>query len=421
VSALLDSLAAAVGVSDAATRSLADIARDGLPTTRDEAWKYTSLRALERRTFANGDVEAAHRRVDAATLELAGIDGPRVVLVNGAFRADLSRLPAIDGLSIEPDDAAARAQSAIGDASTGRSAVFDRLNLALARSGVAIRVAAGVTIAEAVHVVYAGVAADGDVAWHARSRIELGAGARLATIEHHLAPSPNAHLATVHTDLVLDANATLDRIEIQDAARDATLVRRTDAALGESAHLSTYALEIGGALARHDVAVGLSGRGARYDGRGVIALGDRQHGDVELAVTHVARDTTCDLDWRGIADGRARVVLLGGITVAAGADGADARLSNKNLLLSPSAEIDTRPVLEIHADEVKASHGATVGQLDERALFYLRSRGLDAASAKRLLTIAFCREVLDALPIAALREPLAAALLARLALSVEGA
>jgi Fe-S cluster assembly protein SufD len=128
--------------------------------------------------------------------------------------------------------------------------------------------------------------------------------------------------------------------------------------------------------------------------RGVFVVRGRQHIDVHLDVRHAARDTACDVVWRGVADQRARGILHGAITVATGADGADARLQTKNLLLSPHAEIDAQPVLEIYADEVKASHGATVGQLDERALFYLRSRGIPAAVARGLLIAGFCREVL---------------------------
>jgi Fe-S cluster assembly protein SufD len=133
----------------------------------------------------------------------------------------------------------------------------------------------------------------------------------------------------------------------------------------------------------------------------------RQHIDTQLAIRHQALNTASDSVWRGVADQRGRGVFRGAILVAPGADGSDASLSNKNLLLSGQAEIDTKPELEIYADEVKAAHGATVGQLDERALFYLRSRGIPQAEARALLTAAFCRAVLDDLPNAALREHLA--------------
>jgi Fe-S cluster assembly protein SufD len=140
----------------------------------------------------------------------------------------------------------------------------------------------------------------------------------------------------------------------------------------------------------------------------------RQHIDTQLAIRHQALNTTSTSNWRGVASDRARGVFRGAIVVAPGADGSDASLTNKNLLLSPSAEIDTKPELEIYADEVKAAHGATVGQLDERSLFYLRSRGIPLGEARALLTAAFCRAVLDDLPDGTLREHLSKLLVAQL-------
>jgi len=175
-----------------------------------------------------------------------------------------------------------------------------------------------------------------------------------------------------------------------------------------------HTIELGAQLMRHELAIALSGTGARFESRGVFALHGRQHADTRMQVVHDARDTACDIAWRGVADQRARGVFHGAITVAAGADGADAQLSNKNLLLSPLAEIDTQPVLEIHADEVKAAHGATVGQLDEQALFYLRSRGLPLALARRVLVAAFCGAVLSGLDVPVLRARIDALLAARL-------
>ena len=144
-------------------------------------------------------------------------------------------------------------------------------------------------------------------------------------------------------------------------------------------------------------------------------IGGRRHVDTRLGIDHIGRDTACELTWRGLGAGRGRAVFHGGILIREGADGTDAALSNKNLLLSDNAEIDTQPVLEIHADEVKAAHGATVGQLDANALFYLRSRGLTQAEARQLLTTAFCREPLGVIAHAGVREALLARVDAALA------
>jgi Fe-S cluster assembly protein SufD len=182
-------------------------------------------------------------------------------------------------------------------------------------------------------------------------------------------------------------------VRVQDAAPGATLFARTDAVLAREARYARTDLELGAALSRHELNVRLEGKAAALRADGVLLADGRRHVDTRLGIDHIARDTACDLTWRGLAGQRGKAVFHGGIVIRQGADGTAANLSNKNLLLSHDAEVDTQPVLEIHADEVKAAHGATVGQLDPTALFYLRSRGLPDAQARALLTGAFCREV----------------------------
>jgi len=279
---------------------------------------------------------------------------------------------------------------------------------------VLLRVAAGACIETPIHLVHLGAAAQDDIAWHARSFIEIGEGANLRLIEHHVGASEHAHFANVFCDIVLRSLATLDFVVVQDAAPGASLLRRTDLQLHDDAHVALHALELGGVLTRHEIRATLDGDRARFDSRGAFALRARQHADTELLIEHRGRDTTSDALWRGVADGRARGVFHGAITVHVGADGADAQLSNKNLLMSRDAEIDTRPALEIYADEVKASHGATVGQLDEGALFYLRSRGIGAEEARKLLVRAFCAAALSDIEPQVLREYAETLLLAHL-------
>lgn len=410
----------------AARRTAAEsLVREGLPGSRSEAWKYTSLRALEQRKPAVGDAEAVTRAVDAALFDLPGIDGPRLVFVNGELRKDLSRFVEESGLSIstlssaDPDQLeswrAPLARERAGDASA-----FARLNTALATDGPIVRVAPHAHVKKPVHLVFIGAAGESEIAWHARALIAIGAGASLRVIEHHVGvaasgASPGAsQIGNLFANHVLDRGARLDLVQIQDAASAATLFRRSECALSEDATLATHTLEIGAQLTRHDIDVDLGGDGARFVSRGVFVLRGRQHVDTHMDVRHIARNTTSDILWRGVADERARGVFHGAIMVAAGADGADANLSNKNLLLSPNAEIDTQPVLEIHADEVKAAHGATVGQLDEQAMFYLRSRGLSPDAARHLLIAAFCSAALSDVQPVTLRERLAAMLISRL-------
>ena len=403
-------------------RAAADsLAREGLPEPRTEAWKYTSLRALEQRRPVVGDAVASSRAIDAASFDLPEIKGPRLVFVNGVLRGDLSRAVHQDGLSVATLAAVDAAQlepwrTLLAHEYRGVASAFARLNTALAADGPLVRVAAGARIPEPLHLVFIGTADDREIAWHVRALIEIGAGASLRLIEHHVEAGMSAapQFGNVVAQYALGAGARLDLVQIQNAADDATLIRRSEFALADDAVLSTHALEIGAQLSRHDFDVDLGGKGARFASRGVFALRARQHADTHLDVRHDARDTVSDVIWRGVADQRARGVFHGAITVAAGADGSDANLSNKNLLLSPHAEIDTQPVLEIYADEVKAAHGATVGQLDERALFYLRSRGIPPETARHLLIAAFCGAALGDMPFPGLREHLDALLASRL-------
>ena len=412
---------------DTARRSAATaLARDGLPGPRSEAWKYTSLRALEQRRYQNGDVEASTRTVDPARFHLAGIEGPRLVFVNGKFRGDLSSNARIEGLTVSTLAAATAGElessrdfleSDYGDAANA----FARLNTALAADGPIVRVRAGTKVAQPLHLVFVGAPAEREIAWNVRALIELGDGASLQLIEHHVdsGGAGIAQLGNIVSQYAIGRNARLDLVQIQDAAESASLIRRSEFHLADEATLSTHTLESGAQMMRHDFVVDLGGRGARIASRGVFALRGRQHADTHLDVRHNARDTVSDIVWRGVADQRSRGIFHGAITVAVGADGADAQLSNKNLLLSANAEIDTQPVLEIHADEVKAAHGATVGQLDENALFYLRSRGLAPDAARALMISAFCSAMLSDLPIDSLRTQLEALLAARLPQAAE--
>ncbi|MGB0134134.1 Fe-S cluster assembly protein SufD [Dokdonella sp.] len=426
---LADGAAAAGGQSawlaDVREHAIQQLARDGMPGPRSEAWKYSSLRALAQRRYQRGDDDAKARAIAPTLLDLPGIDGPRLVFVNGAFREDLSNIPAIDGLRMqalssllesEPDSLQPYLARSYDDGSD----VFARLNTALAFDGPVIRVAAGKRIDPVVHLVMVGAEATSELAWQLRGIVEIGERAKLTLIEHHIGEDGQRHFGNQLTQISIAAHARLDMLQIQHSAESSSLVRRTEADLGVEGHFELRSIEAGAQWMRHDLVVRLEGDRSRFTSRGVFALRNRQHSDTRLDVRHIARDTACDIVWRGVADQRSRGVFHGAITVESGADGSDAQLSNKNLLLSEQAEIDTQPVLEIHADEVKAAHGATVGQLDESALFYLRTRGLSVDEARSMLTLAFCRVAFDSIENEVLREHIDTLLLDRLPIMSDG-
>jgi Fe-S cluster assembly protein SufD len=422
MSALLDSLVApfdtlplrdAAGLAPRRLDAIEALRRDGLPGSRVEAWKYTSLRPLERRAFA------APAGTPADPAWVAGIPAPRIVFVNGRHAASLSDLSGLaDGLSVEPLSSALErgdAASSFDVALERFDRPFVRVNAALAIDGAVVTVAANTRVAAPLHIVTIGAPVGGDVASHLRHRFELGDGAGLTIVEHVIAAASHSNLATTVAQVALGAGARLVHARLQDEADGAQLFALTDAVLADDATYDRLDLELGAGLSRHELDIALPGARACANANGVLLANARRHLDTRLGIDHAGRDTRCELTWRGLAGGRARAAFHGGILIREGADGTAASLSNKNLLLSDSAEIDSQPVLVIHADEVQAAHGATVGQLDPTSLFYLRSRGIPAAEARSLLTAAFCRETLAVIDDGAVRDALTERLDAALA------
>ena len=384
MSALLDSLLA--GHDDAASRAIADA---GLPGPRSEAWKYTPLRAFERRTFSPANAMQA----DAAWV--SDIPAPRIVFVNGVFDARLSAIEALPaGLVITYGRDRSVAVHIDVDTNAWHPAgddVFANLNAALAKEGAHIHVDA--VIDTPLHLVSLNLVDGEDRAIHLHHSVTLATNAALTLVEHQLGDD-QANLDNSRIDIALSERAKLKHLRMQDDGARATRFLRTDATLATKASYERLDIELGAALSRHELNITLAGEFATVHSGGVLMAHGKRHLDTRLGIVHAAANTRSELPWRGLADGRARAVFHGGIRIDAGADGSEANLQNRNLLLSDNAEIDTQPVLVIHADEVQAAHGATVGQLDTTALFYLRSRGIPEAEARRILTVAFCREVL---------------------------
>lgn len=402
----------AAGLGDSRRAALEAALHDGIPHARVEAWKYTPLRALERRAFAASD--AAVAGFDATALDT--VPSPRLVFVNGrldAAHSDAAGLP--DDVSLQPLSTVlaggdARDANFLARRFDRGDEIFARVNAALAAEGAVLRVNAGTDVATPVHLVFVGAAEATERAWHLRHLVELREGASMTLVEHHLGTGAHRHLANSLLHVHLGAGARLVHARVQDEDTGATVIDRTDAVLAREARYERIDLELGAALSRHELNIALHGEQASAHANGVLLATGKRHLDTRLGIDHVGRDSRCELTWRGLGAGRSKAAFHGGILIREGADGVEAALSNKNLLLSDNAEIDSQPVLEIHADEVQAAHGATVGQLDPTAMFYLRSRGVPAEQARALLTRAFCREALSVIEDADLREALSARL-----------
>jgi Fe-S cluster assembly protein SufD len=229
---------------------------------------------------------------------------------------------------------------------------------------------------------------------HPRSLLLLGAGSRATIVETHAGMPGNVYLTNALTQVVLDEGATLEHYKVQNDTEAAFHIALLSARQAKGSRFSAHSVALGSSIARHDVKVALDGPGAKVDLNGLYLPHGEQLIDNPTTIEHAAPGCTSRALYKGVVDGHARGVFDGRIVVRPGAMKTDAKLTNKNLLLSETAQVDTRPRLEIFADDVKCAHGATVGQLAEDAVFYLRSRGIREEAARNLLTYAFAAEML---------------------------
>ena len=387
--------------------TLAALAASGLPTPRDDAWKYTNLRLLERRELA----PAAPRPLPTSALdELPEATGPRLVFVDGRFSPGLSATTLPEGIRLEVADLRTEATPAPTPGAIGIDDRIRVLNACLGSGTTRISVAAGAEPSqplELVHVFTGGGA-------YPRLALDLAAGACLQLIEYQLGPEHGDAVVASVTDASLARGARLTHTTVQLAGDRAVLLDDSRVALGADAAYQHRLVALGGQLTRFDLVVSLLEPGAEVRLAGLLFADGTREQHVRTLMDHRAPHGTSDQLYRGVATGRGRGSYDGKVIVRGGAAKTSSKQSSRNLLLSKDASIDTRPQLEINADDVKCAHGATTGTLDENMLFYLLTRGLDRETARALLTYAFVEDVLGLLGDGPVRRAVEARALARL-------
>ena len=388
--------------------AIAALTASGLPTSRDENWKYANLRPLERLRF----IPATATPALAATDLPAAIPGfARYVFVDGAFAPALSApldstAAAVTPLAAAPDAGQASAAMAVQTPAPGAPADerFALLNEAFATDGAAIRVAAHSGEPVRLELVFVASADALTGASYPRVELQLDSQAHLLLIERHVSAGPHASFVNSAVTVDLGCGATLHHYRLQELAARAIVFDTLSAVVGRDACYRLHGISIGAQSARSTLAVRLAGERADLT-LAVVALGERQQvQDTYARVEHAAPRARTEQVFRGICAGRARVAFNGKVVVGSEAHGTDSRQSLRGLLAGPEAEIDVRPQLEIYTDEVRCSHGATAGKLDENMLFYLLSRGLEPEVAQRLLKWAFLEDVVARIGVAELRR-----------------
>ena len=398
----------------------ASFAALGFPTTRHEEWKHTNVEPLVSRQFALADGESHSASPDILSSAFVDAAAPRLVFLNGVYAPALSarqNLPTGVGVGtlseLQSTEEGAVLTSRIGRYAEHRRNAFVALNTAFLEDGALVVIAPGCRLAQPIYLFYASGAKDRQIMSHPRTLIILGAGSEVNIVESYSGVNGESYFCNAVTELVGEPDAVVHHYRVQREGAAAFHTSTLAAHLERGCHLTAYAVTLSGALVRNDVHVSLDGEGAECVLNGLYLGDDKQHIDNFTEIEHIKPRATSRELYKGILAGASHGVFNGKIVVHKDAQKSDARQTNRNLLLSADALVNTQPQLEIYADDVKCSHGSTIGQLDPDALFYLRSRGLGPDQARSLLSFAFASDIVGRMKVAALRERLDAYLVAK--------
>ncbi|MFQ5876991.1 MAG: Fe-S cluster assembly protein SufD [Acidobacteriota bacterium] len=402
--------------------AIARFAALGFPTTRDEAWRCTSVAPITRHDYAL----APGARADALTPEVferltfEPWDCTHLVFVNGRFAPEASRIRALpDGVTVGSlAEAIARHRDLVephlARYADFREHAFTALNTALLKDGAFVHVPRGKAVEDPIHVLFVSVADGRAVMSHPRNLIVVGDGGRATVLESYAGFARETYLTNAVTEIAVGRNAAVDHYLLQREGEAASHVGRVQCRLGRDATFSSHVVSLGGALIRNEVGAVLDAEGADCTLNGLYITHGSQHVDNHTTIDHAKSHGSSRELYKGVLDGRSRGVFEGTIIVRPDAQKTDARQVNKNLLISEDALVDSKPTLRIHADDVRCTHAATIGQLEEDALFYIRSRGVGEEAARNLLIQAFVADIVGRIRIDRVRTGLECLLFTRL-------
>ena len=373
-----------------------------LPTRKTENWKYSS------KYLKLADDMAISLPVEGKTGNSLAVPGYKAVFINGMFVPEASEFPDIDGVQIESfkdlDDAEAGALAEkLGSTLDHQQAQFARLNGARFEDGLRIKLRPGTVLKQPLFVIHE-TNADASGSAYPRIFVEAGENSQLTLVEEYNSQGDAAALTTTVTEFDLAPGAQVTSIRLNIEGPNVQHIGATGVIQQRNSRFESHCVGFGGPLRRHDLQVRLEGEGAETKLNGVVVTQGNQHYDNHTTIEHVAAHCNSEETYRNIAADQSHAIFNGRIHIHQDAQKSNADMNNKNLLLSNGAEIDTKPELEIYADDVKCAHGATIGQLDETSLFYLVSRGIGRREANVLLTMAFINELVNQIPVEAVRD-----------------
>lgn len=392
----------------------------GFPTTRNEEWRFTNLRPLAETAFRHAADAGPVSAGQVAQFAIDGLTGPVLVFVDGRYQPDLSDLSGLgEGVTAGGLGEAIEAGNELVEKHLGRYAAveaehFNALNTAFIEDGGFVHVAKGVAADAPIRLLFIASAGGDPLAVHPRNLIVAEANSQVTVIEHYAALGEAAGFTNAVTEVVAGDGSNVEHYLLDEESEASFNISTLRVQQSRDSNFASHSVLLGGGLVRNNVHPVLAGEGCHSLLNGLYICHGSQHMDNHMRVEHAAAHCDSRQFYRGILEGESRAVFSGRIIVAEGAQKTDAKQSNSNLLLSDKCQVDTKPQLEIYADDVKCTHGATIGQIDDEAVFYLRSRGVPEELARAILVQAFAGESLDRMKLEPIRQRLGAALLARL-------
>ncbi len=379
-----------------------------LPSTHDEAWRFTPLTAFARQTFQPLRTPTALQPKDMAHLAIPEAL-MRLVFVDGVHAPQFSSLEPDAALAVGTLHAMLHTQASVIQTHLGQHAqvqntLFTALNTAFLQEAAVLVVPPDTTLAAPVHLLF--ISTQPEVASHPRLLLVAGAGSKVTVIEDYVALHEGTYFTNAVAEVALGANAQLDHVRLQRESPQAFHMASCAVSLGAASHYHSVSMALGGQISRLDLKVLQTAEGAQCTLDGLALIGGEQLADTHSFIDHAKPHGVSRQLHKCIVGGAAHAVFNGQVMVRPGAQHTDSAQSSRNLLLSGKAQVDTQPQLEIFADDVKCTHGATVGQLDSDEVFYLQSRGLAENVARNLLTYAFGADIINRIPVASLRQQL---------------
>lgn len=396
-------------VHDLRKKAISAFSSLDFPSVKEEEWKYTNIAPLLKHNFKPASQAANLKKEDVSKFLFKGLNASLMVFVNGIFNEELSDIKAGSGITVENISSAISSNNPALYSHLGKYAeygeqIFTSLSTAFIKDGAFIYIPDGKVAEYPVHILFISAAADEKVLSQPRNLFVAGKNSQATIIEHYVSLDDETYFTNSVTEVYTDENAYLDHVKLQQESRNAFHIARMEVGQERTSNFRSHSISFGGSITRNDFNTRFGDEGGECTLNGLYMIEDDQLFDAHTMIDHAKPNCNSHEHYKGILDGRSRGVFNGKVMVRKDAQKTNAFQENNNIILSADALVNTKPQLEIFADDVKCSHGATIGQLDQDAMFYLKSRGIGIEAGRAILIHAFASDVVQSIKVQPVRD-----------------